>query len=75
MAVSIAAPLERRFSTITGVSSIGSTNTAGHSTITVEFDGGRDIDAAIIEVRSAVSEVSLRRDLPAGPVVARGGRR
>src|SRR5215510_9249813 len=46
MASSIATPLEREFSTIAGVRSISSSNTQGVSTITIQFDLGRDIDAA-----------------------------
>ena len=75
MAISIAAPLEGRFSAIAGVASITSNNTEGNTQITLEFEGDGDIDSAIIEVRSAVSEVSLPRDLPAASVVTRGDRR
>jgi hydrophobic/amphiphilic exporter-1 (mainly G- bacteria), HAE1 family len=69
MAVSVAAPLERQFATIAGITTITSTNTEGSSQITLEFDLNRNIDAAALDVQSAIS-VALRRlpeDLPAPP--------
>ncbi|HEX6609440.1 MAG TPA: efflux RND transporter permease subunit, partial [Hyphomicrobiaceae bacterium] len=46
MAVSVAAPLEREFATIAGLTSITSSSTAGFTSITLEFELNRDIDAA-----------------------------
>jgi HAE1 family hydrophobic/amphiphilic exporter-1 len=69
MAVSVAAPLERQFATIAGITTITSSNTEGSSQITLEFDLNRNIDAAALDVQSAIS-VALRRlpdDLPAPP--------
>jgi HAE1 family hydrophobic/amphiphilic exporter-1 len=69
MAVSVAAPLERQFATIAGITTITSSNTQGSSQITLEFDLNRNIDAAALDVQSAIS-VALRRlpeDLPAPP--------
>src|SRR5262245_19337779 len=69
MAVSVAAPLERQFATIAGIDTITSSNTQGSSQITLEFDLNRSIDAASLDVQSAIS-VALRRlpeDLPAPP--------
>jgi HAE1 family hydrophobic/amphiphilic exporter-1 len=69
MAVSVAAPLERQFATIAGITTITSSNTEGASQITLEFDLNRNIDAAALDVQSAIS-VALRRlpdDLPAPP--------
>ena len=63
MAVSVASPLERQFSTIAGVNSITSTSVDGICTVTLEFDLNRNIDAAALDVQSAIS-VALRR-LPA----------
>src|SRR5262245_58489399 len=74
MAVSVAAPLERQFATIAGITTITSSNTEGSSQITLEFDLNRDIDAAALDVQSAIS-VALRRlpeDLPAPPSYRRG---
>src|SRR5262245_31119143 len=73
MAVSVAAPLERQFATIAGIDTITSSNTQGSSQITLEFDLNRDIDAAALDVQSAIS-VALRRlpdDLPAPPAYRR----
>src|SRR5262245_46630023 len=69
MAVSVAAPLERQFATIAGINTITSSNSQGSSQITLEFDLNRNIDAAALDVQSAIS-VALRRlpeDLPAPP--------
>src|SRR5688572_27986202 len=60
MAVSVAAPLERQFTTIAGITTITSSNTQGSSQITLEFDLNRNIDAAALDVQSAIS-VALRR--------------
>jgi hydrophobic/amphiphilic exporter-1 (mainly G- bacteria), HAE1 family len=73
MAVSVAAPLERQFATIAGITTITSSNTQGSSQITLEFDLNRNIDAAALDVQSAIS-VALRRlpeDLPAPPAYRR----
>src|SRR5262245_25499421 len=73
MAVSVAAPLERQFATIAGITTITSSNTEGSSQITLEFDLNRNIDAAALDVQSAIS-VALRRlpdDLPAPPAYRR----
>jgi HAE1 family hydrophobic/amphiphilic exporter-1 len=69
MAVSVAAPLERQFSTIAGVTSITSLSTEGSTTVTLEFDLARDIDAAALDVQSAISVAvpRLPEDLPAPP--------
>ena len=69
MAVSIAAPLERQFSTIAGVSSITSLNTEGNTQVTLEFDLNRNIDAAALDVQSAISVAAARlpEDLPTPP--------
>jgi HAE1 family hydrophobic/amphiphilic exporter-1 len=69
MAVSVAAPLERQFSTIAGVTAITSLNTEGSSQITLEFDLNRSIDAAALDVQSAISVAAARlpEDLPTPP--------
>jgi HAE1 family hydrophobic/amphiphilic exporter-1 len=69
MAVSVAAPLERQFATIAGITDITSSSTEGKTSITLEFDLNRDIDAAALDVQSAIS-VAQRRlplDMPAPP--------
>jgi HAE1 family hydrophobic/amphiphilic exporter-1 len=69
MAISVAAPLERRFATIAGINSITSNNTEGNSQITLEFDLNRNIDAAALDVQSAISVAmaQLPEDLPTPP--------
>jgi HAE1 family hydrophobic/amphiphilic exporter-1 len=59
MASSIATPLEREFSTIAGVRSISSSNTQGVSTITIQFDLDRNIDAAAQDIQSAIAQAVL----------------
>ena len=60
MAVAVATPLEREFSTIAGIDSMTSTSRRGSTTITLVFDLDRDIDAAAQDVQSAISKVQRR---------------
>jgi HAE1 family hydrophobic/amphiphilic exporter-1 len=62
MASAVAAPLERQFSTISGVAVISSTSTAGNTSITLEFDQDRNIDSASIDVQAAL--LRAQRSLP-----------
>ncbi|HJU31457.1 MAG TPA: efflux RND transporter permease subunit [Hyphomicrobiaceae bacterium] len=69
MAVSVAAPLERQFATIAGITAITSLNTQGSTQIALEFELNRNIDAAALDVQSSIS-VAMNRlpdDLPAPP--------
>jgi HAE1 family hydrophobic/amphiphilic exporter-1 len=69
MAASVAAPLERSFSSISGVSLMTSTSARGSTNVTLQFDLDRDIDGAALDVQSQISS-TLRRlpaDLPAPP--------
>src|SRR5437868_5318162 len=63
-ASSLAAPLERRFSQIAGVSEITSTSSLGGSSITIQFDLNRDINGAARDVQSAINAAS--GELPTG---------
>jgi HAE1 family hydrophobic/amphiphilic exporter-1 len=54
MATSVALPLEKQFSTIPGLAVISSTNTLGSTNLTLEFDEGRDIDSAAVDVQAAL---------------------
>ena len=63
MASSVATPLERQFSTISGLSVISSTSTLGNTSITLEFDQDRNIDSASIDVQAAL--LRAQRALPA----------
>ena len=69
MAVSVAAPLERQFATIAGVTAITSSSTEGSTNVTLEFDLSRNIDSAALDVQSAISVAAgrLPSDLPAPP--------
>ena len=54
MATSVALQLEKQFQTIPGLNVISSTNTLGTTSVTLEFDQGRDIDAAAVDVQAAL---------------------
>ena len=60
MAASVASPIERQLSTIAGISSMNSSSALGVSQITVQFDLGRDIDGASLDVQTALA-VAQRR--------------
>src|SRR5258708_23108721 len=63
-ASSLAAPLERRFAQIAGVSEITSVSSLGGSNITIQFDLNRDINGAARDVQSAINAAS--GELPTG---------
>lgn len=62
MATSVALQLEKQFQTIPGLAVISSTNTLGQTSVTLEFDQGRDIDAAAVDVQAAL--LRAQRQLP-----------
>src|SRR5512140_922114 len=64
MASSVATPLEKQFSTIAGVTSISSSNSQGSTSITLQFDLTRSIDAAAQDVQSMIARA--QRSLPPG---------
>ncbi|HEX4737105.1 MAG TPA: efflux RND transporter permease subunit [Allosphingosinicella sp.] len=63
MAQSVATPLERRLSTISGVTEMTSQSSLGSTRITLQFDLSKDIDNAAREVQAAIN--ASRVDLPA----------
>jgi len=63
MASTVATPLERQFSQISGVETMNSVNTPGRTRITLQFSLERDIDSAAQDVQTAISQ-AMRR-LPA----------
>jgi len=69
MASAVATPLEKQFSAIAGVSSISSSNGTGSTSITLQFDLDRDIDAAAQDVQVAIARTTrqLPPDMPAPP--------
>ena len=60
MAASVATPLEKELFTIAGINSISSVNAAGRTRITIQFDLDRDIDAAALDVQSAIGLAQRR---------------
>ena len=60
MASTVATPLERQFSQISGVESMNSVNTPGRTRITLQFSLERDIDSAAQDVQTAISQ-GMRR--------------
>lgn len=62
MATSVAQPLEREFSTISGLVQMSSENALGVSRITLQFALDRNIDGAALDVQSAINAAS--RQLP-----------
>src|SRR5499425_3838108 len=57
MASAVASPLERQFTTIAGLDSMTSRSSSGSSNVTLQFDLGRDIDSATVDVQTAISAV------------------
>jgi HAE1 family hydrophobic/amphiphilic exporter-1 len=62
MATSVALPLEKQFQTIPGLAVISSSNTLGSTSVTLEFDEARNIDAAAVDVQAAL--LRAQRTLP-----------
>jgi HAE1 family hydrophobic/amphiphilic exporter-1 len=69
MASSVATPLEAQFSTIAGLNSMSSSSMLGSTSVTLQFDLSRNIDAAAQDVQAAISRAqgSLPTDMPAPP--------
>ena len=68
-ATSLAAPLEKRFGQIAGVSEITSVSTLGGSSVTIQFDLSRSINGAARDVQAAINAAGgeLPLDLPSPP--------
>ena len=69
MASSVATPLERRFGRIAGLTEMTSTSTLGSTSITLQFDLDRNVDAAARDVQAAIAAAGgeLPPDLPLKP--------
>jgi multidrug efflux pump len=69
MASSVATPLERQFGRIAGVNQMTSTSQQGSTSITLQFDLTRDINAAARDVEAAINAASgqLPANLPSNP--------
>ncbi|MEI6351586.1 MAG: efflux RND transporter permease subunit [Verrucomicrobiota bacterium] len=68
-ASSLAAPLERRLSQISGVSEITSSSTLGGASVIIQFDLDRSVDSAARDVQAAINAAAndLPADLPSPP--------
>jgi multidrug efflux pump subunit AcrB len=55
MASSVATPLERSLSDISGISAMTSSSSLGTTGVTVQFDLSRNIDAAAQDVQTAIT--------------------
>src|ERR1700736_4641967 len=60
MAASVAGPIERQLSTMPGISSMSSTSSQGTTAIVIQFDLNRNIDAAALDVQTALT-IAQRR--------------
>jgi len=71
MASSVAEPLESQFSQIAGMTEMTSSNVQGTSTITLQFDLNRNIDAASTDVLEAINAAQgqLPKNLPSSPTI------
>ena len=69
MASSVATPLERQFGRIAGVTEMTSSSGLGSTSITLQFDLKRDIDAAARDVQAAINAArgQLPANLPGNP--------
>src|SRR5215217_4494703 len=64
IAASVATPLERQFTTISGLDSMTSTSARGSTSVTLQFSLDRSLDAAAQDVQAAIAAVARR--LPPG---------
>jgi multidrug efflux pump len=69
MASAVATPLERRFGRIAGLNEITSSSTLGNTSITLQFDLERNVDAAARDVQAAINAAAadLPTNLPTRP--------
>ncbi|MGO9567403.1 MAG: efflux RND transporter permease subunit [Desulfomonilaceae bacterium] len=73
MASSVATPLEKQFSSIEGLRTMNSTSSQGTTTINLQFDLSRKIDAATMDVQAAITKASgvLPPDMPSPPTFSK----
>jgi HAE1 family hydrophobic/amphiphilic exporter-1 len=69
MASAVALPLEKQFSTISGLDSMSSQSNLGRTSITLQFNLKRNIDGAAQDVQAAITQAGkqLPQNLPAPP--------
>ena len=70
MASTVAQPLERQFSQISGVAQMTSISVGGSTQVVVQFDLDRSIDAAALDVQAAINNAGgqLPKNLPNPPL-------
>jgi len=71
MASNVATPLERQFATVQGLSQMTSVSSLGATSITLQFQLNRNIDAASQDVQAAINAAGgqLPTNLPAPPYI------
>ncbi|MBS3649298.1 efflux RND transporter permease subunit [Pseudaminobacter sp. 19-2017] len=69
MATAVATPLIKQFETIAGIDSISTTNSLGQTSIAIQFDLNRNIDAAAADVNAAIARTlrTLPPQMPSPP--------
>ena len=69
MASSVATPLERQFGRIAGITEMTSSSSIGSTSIVLQFDLNRNIDAAARDVQAAINAArgQLPANLPSNP--------
>jgi multidrug efflux pump len=69
MASAVATPLERQFGRIAGITEMTSSSTLGNTSVTLQFDLNRNIDAAARDVQAAINAArgNLPTNLPNNP--------
>ncbi|RTY82010.1 efflux RND transporter permease subunit [Flavobacterium sp. LS1P28] len=69
----ITEPIEKAINSIEGIRNITSSSTQGNSSITIEFNLGKDLEAAANDVRDKVSQAvrNLPEDIDSPPVVSK----
>jgi HAE1 family hydrophobic/amphiphilic exporter-1 len=69
MAAAVATPLEKQFSTISGLDSMTSASSLGSTNVTLQFNLSRDLDAAAQDVQAAIAAAArqLPPNMPAPP--------
>src|SRR5579864_1210207 len=69
MASAVATPLERQFGRIAGVTQMTSSSSLGNTSVVLQFDLNRDINAAARDVQAAINAArsQLPADLPGQP--------
>jgi multidrug efflux pump len=75
VATTLAAPLERALTGIEGVRLMSSSSSHDGTGITLQFESGRDLDAAAVDVEKALQSASpnLPRDMPYPPSYYKSG--